>query len=199
MNIIIFNFFWMTFNILLALIPIFFGWKLLQAQNLSLKFLYFVIWLLFLPNTIYLFTDLINLINQWGIFGAGERFVFLFQYGILEIIAFFTSILALYPFEKLLNDSVPKKKKRVVNIIIILINFLCGFGVVLGRVERINSWDVVTQPLEVVKASINILVSPDLIFLVILFGLFGNFFYFLFRKPVINYLNTYLAQVGVLK
>ena len=37
---------------------------------------------------------------------------------------------------------------------------LCGFGVFLGRFARLNSWDVVTAPAEVLQVSLAALTSP---------------------------------------
>jgi uncharacterized membrane protein len=196
MSLIEYNFNWMTFNIFLAIVPVFTGWLLYLAKRRIVQMLYGLIWFVFLPNSIYLFTDLINLINQWNKVGGPERLVFLFQYGILVFFGFITYILALYPFELFLSRFKFHKDSINSTNIIIIINFIIGFGITLGRVERLNSWDLISAPMNVVKSSINIITSYELLILTILFGLFGNFLYFLFKKPLVKLISIYLSQFG---
>ena len=68
-----------------------------------------------------------------------------------------------------------------------MFNFLVALGVVVGRVQRTNSWEAVTDPIKVLKDFINVLNSPDLISLVILFGILNNFLYFTLKRPVMHY------------
>jgi uncharacterized membrane protein len=62
---------------------------------------------------------------------------------------------------------------------------------VLGRVERINSWQVFTDPMRVIDSAITVLTSLDLLIVLILFGLFCNFLYFLFRRRFLSYMNNF--------
>src|SRR5437762_2251292 len=56
------------------------------------------------------------------------------------------------------------------------------FAIVLGKIERVNSWDVFLNPQLVVTSVESLFRSYELLVLAILFGLFANFFYFLFRE-----------------
>lgn len=195
MHLIFFNFSWMSFNIFLASIPVVFGWLMYRAKTNQLKLFYGFIWLIFFPNSIYLFTDVINLINQWGGVNQFERTVFLFQYSTLLILGLITFVLSLYLFERTFTDF-SRSNKNAVNIIV-FINFVTGFGLTLGRVERVNSWDVLFAPQKILSSSANIFLSIQLFFLTILFGIFANLLYFLFKKPIVKYVNTYLSRVDV--
>jgi uncharacterized membrane protein len=57
----------------------------------------------------------------------------------------------------------------------------------LGRITRVNSWDVFIAPHTVIAATLHILVSVELLALTALFGLFVNTFYFLLRIPMTKY------------
>lgn len=195
MQLLVFNFFWMTFNVILALIAVMLGQIGLKTKNKLFKSLVFIAWLVFLPNTIYLFTDLINLIHQWGKLNFYQTIVLIFQYLVLQIFGFVTFILALYPFEKSLR--LLKINKQKIDLYLIALNLLVAFGITLGRVERINSWDVLEHPLKVLFASIHILSSFDLLGLTILFAAFSNISYFLLRKPVLKCISIYLSQADV--
>lgn len=191
MHILEVNFSWMTVNIFLALIAALFGFAAHKVKNPAAKYILWLFWLLFLPNTIYLFTDLLNLMRQWDKVDFFQQLVLIFQYSILQIFGVTTYILGLYPFEKALKRSKYIGKNNV-NYLIIVLNFIVAFGITLGRIERINSWDVLKNPASVLYASIHILSSFELIFLTILFAIFANTFYFLCRKPVIVYFKKQL-------
>jgi len=167
------NFSWMTINILLAFIPVLLGWLFYEAKNQIMKIVIFAGWLFFVPNTIYIFTDILHFmqqINEINLFGAA---VLAAQYEILFITGFLTYILSMYPVEKKLKLSTS---------VIIGINFIIGFGIVIGRIHRLNSWDIIIQTGSVINAALGTITSFELFSLAILFGLFANFMYFLFRE-----------------
>jgi uncharacterized membrane protein len=174
----------MIFNILLAFSAVLLGFYFLQTKKTPLKFILGVFWLLFLPNTIYLFTDLMHIIHQWGIINPAYHGILLLQYIVLETIGLVTFILAFLPFEKLLTVLKLRAKSKVISVV--LFNFLIALGIVLGRVERVNSWEVFTKVEKVIAAVIHVFSSIELIGLLLLFGLFCNFSYFLFRDPIFH-------------
>ena len=178
---------WMTYNISLAMIPVFLGWFLLDANKKWSKILIGFFWLLFLPNSIYLFADITHLFEQWNIVDPLGKTVLLIEYALVVCSGLLSYIYSLYPFEKLIKHVEHKRRKRMLVMVIIFLNFLVGFAIVLGRVQRINSWDVITHFQRVLYASGEILSSGYLLLLVILLGLFSNFLYFLLREPVIKY------------
>jgi uncharacterized membrane protein len=97
-----------------------------------------------------------------------------------------TFIVALYPFERLLRKGKNNRKSWHAGIIIGL-NFLVGLGIVLGRVHRLNSWDFVVEIDTVISSIIETLTTPHLLLLVLLFGIFSNFTYFLFKDQIAKY------------
>lgn len=173
-SIIIDNFSWMLFNILLAIIPVLLARLFYMAESFIPKVIFFLIWLFFVPNTIYIFTDILHFIiqiNGKDLFGT---VILAVQYAILFVAGFLTFLWSLYPIELKLKRKFPAE--------IIAINFLIGFGVLLGRVYRLNSWDIIFGIGNVVNVLFQIITSPKIILLGVLFGLFANFMYFLFRK-----------------
>lgn len=182
MKILLYNLSWMGFNILLALIPLMSGWLLVKTQQRFLKVAFALIWFIFLPNTLYIFTDIFHIFRQWHHLHYPGQIVLALQYITLELIGFTTFILALYPVEKILLHSRWIKKKTLVPLMIITINFFIALGIVLGRVQRINSWDIFIDAPKVLDASLRTFSSGELLLLVLFFGLFANLCYFLFRK-----------------
>jgi len=182
MMILFSNISWMGWNVFLALIPLIFGWLLLKIRQKILKVAFALIWFFFLPNTLYLLTDLLHIFRQWHHMHYAGQIVLALQYFTLVLVGLATFILALYPVEKILLLSPWPKKKSLVPLLIIITNFFIGLGIVLGRIQRINSWDIFVDIPKVIGAFISIFTSLELIVLALLFGLFANFYYFLCRK-----------------
>ena len=172
----------MGWNVFLALIPPIFGWLLLKTRQKVLKVAFALIWFFFLPNTLYLITDLPHIIWQWHHMHHAGQIVLALQYITLVLIGLVTFLLALYPVEKALVRSSWLKKKSLVPLLIILMNFFIGVGIVLGRVQRINSWDVIVDIPKLIGASVSIFNSLELILFVLFFGVFANVYYFVCRK-----------------
>lgn len=188
MPILDFNISWMTYNCFLAFLAVAFGFIFLQVKHWLVRAFFGLLWLLFLPNTIYIFTDLEHLIFQWHFFRMPLLLVFITQYILLEIVGISTFLLAFLPFEKSMRKFLVFKRYKTQ--MLIAFNFFIAFGMVLGRVERINSWEVFTSPLKVIASAITVFSSLDLLGLTLLFGLLCNFLYFLFRDWLLAHENT---------
>src|SRR5690348_13756185 len=156
MMILLNNVSWMGWNVFLALISPLFGWLVLIVRQKVLKVACALIWFLFLPNTLYLVTDLYHIIWQWHQMHFAGQIALALQYLTLELIGLVTFLLALYPVEKTLLRSSWLKKKSLIPLFIIMTNFFIGLGIVLGRVQRINSWDVIVDIPKVIGASLSI-------------------------------------------
>lgn len=137
-----------------------------------------VLWFVYLPNTIYIVTDLLHLLQQWHQLTGWEEIILFVQYIILEICGFATFFLAVRPFEKILREFHLQKWETAS---IIVLNFLVGFAMVLGRVDRVNSWEILINPYHFFSSSMHVAMSLPLVGLAILFGLFANVVYFLLK------------------
>src|SRR5437868_11760547 len=102
MPILAHNEIWMLYNCFLAFLALGFGYFFLISKNSKAKFIFGILWLLFLPNTIYIFTDLEHLIDQWQLLSWYFRIPLILQYLLLQIVGFTTFLYALYPFEKII-------------------------------------------------------------------------------------------------
>lgn len=179
MPVVTFNFTWMSLNLVLAFIPVLlvYVWKKNPPPVVSVILLAF--WLLFVPNTIYLLTDLQYLPHQLSVSPPLEQFVIIIQYLILTLAGLFTYFYSLSPlvfFIKRLGIS--KKNSKY---FIIIVNFILAFGVVLGKVERTHSWYVFTQTSRVLKDISTVGLSLSLLVLVILIGVGINVIYFTYQ------------------
>ncbi|KXP10769.1 DUF1361 domain-containing protein [Tsukamurella pseudospumae] len=108
-------------------------------------------WLAFLPNSPYLVTDLVHL-------GDGENmWRHVLQYGF----AAWTGILLGVVSMLLVHRRVQREfGARWGWLVVVLSVGLCAIGVVIGRFQRWNSWDLVTRPDAVVFATLDWVTSP---------------------------------------
>ncbi len=181
MSVLLDNMSMIGLNSFLALIPLLFGWLMVKTRQPLLQVTFALLWFSFLPNTLYILTDLRYLPEQWTAMHHFGKLALAVQYLIYELFGVSSFLLALYPLEKLLVRSHWRKKQVVLTACLIVVNFCIGFGMVLGRVQRLNSWDIFVNVPNVIQASFQIVSSVELMLLVVLFGVCANGFYFVWR------------------
>jgi uncharacterized membrane protein len=145
----------LVWNIFLAWIPFMisaqFGKLITKAKWKQL--LTFCCWLAFFPNALYIVTDLIHLqietsVPKW--FDA----VLLFSASLVGLMMAFISLFRV----ELFLDKTVHKKIRPLSVLLIL--FLASFGVYLGRFLRWNSWDIVSNPFQLLLSIGHRIISP---------------------------------------
>jgi uncharacterized membrane protein len=104
-----------------------------------------VAWLLAFPNAPYLLTDFIHLRPRHGI-------PLWFDAALLALCAatgWLLGLLSLEVWKRLLEERVGRVGSWLG---VTLVSLLCGYGIYLGRVERWNSWNVLTDPQPLLRA-----------------------------------------------
>jgi len=182
MSVLLENMSMIGLNSFLALIPILCGWLMLKTRQTVLQVACALLWFAFLPNTLYILTDVRYLPEQWTAMHHFGKLALAVQYLLYELLGVSSFFLALYPLEKTVVLSRWREHKVVLPFVLIAVNFFIGFGMVLGRVQRLNSCDIFIDAPKVIYASFHIVSSVDLLLLVLLFGCFANALYFVFRK-----------------
>lgn len=178
------NFSWMIPNLALASLGVLFGFLYLYFRNPLIKIAFFILWILFLPNTIYLITDIEYLPQEWMVVDFYGRLLLLLQFSVLGTIGILSYFGALMPLEKLFKNS--KVKKETQKLILIILNFAVAFAVVMGKVERTHSWYVFTQPGRVFSDVVKVITSPFLLGSIIFFAIFFSLIYFPLRKKILK-------------
>jgi len=152
------------------------------------KTLYGFVWFIFLPNTIYILTDITHLFEDWSKVDNLFRLILIVQYGLFSIVGIITFTLAVYFFQKLLQGKSAgwrnKRIKATTFIAIIVLNFIVGFAVVLGGIARTNSWHIFTNPSRVLEDSFDLIYSQELLMLSLGVGIFANLTYFIMAETV---------------
>lgn len=131
---------WMNWNLFLGLLPIIFAWLFTVARNKILRGLWFVIWLLFLPNAIYKVTDFIHIQTSTNLDLLWYDGMMLFAYALAGVMVSAYTTIAIV---RVISDKRPQRLVWYG-----LISILSAFGIYLGRYIRWNTWDIVTRPLD---------------------------------------------------
>ncbi len=172
------NFQWMAVNVFLALLGVIFSILIARTKNKILKIVFIILWLLFIPNTIYLVTDLQYLPWQIPAQSLFLTFLIVAQFMILAFIGIVSYIYAMKPITVLIQKSRKKSQKFEVKSFVFIFNFIIAFGIILGKLQRTESWYVFSNPLRVIS-DINTSLSMHSTYLfVLLFGIFINIIYF---------------------
>jgi len=133
-------FFFLVWNLVLAVIPFASAEIFARARWRSTRFASFVVWLLFLPNAPYILTDFIHL---------RDRPPVPLWYDVLLLFSCAgTGLLLGYGSVMLVRRAVARRYGvRTGWSVATLSILLSAFGIYLGRFVRFNSWEVVTDPM----------------------------------------------------
>lgn len=159
-----FMFVWMIWNLFLAYVPY------LLSASLAIKAAQYgrwrrpdrvlfaalsVMWLLFIPNTFYILTDLYHLIDcrdhrvpEW----YDLALIFSFAWNGLLL-----GVLSVRQMEKIL---LPVTGAFLGGVFIYMVMGLNALGVYTGRYLRFNSWDIVANPFQLAADILHLIVHP---------------------------------------
>jgi uncharacterized membrane protein len=147
----------LLWNLFLAWLPYYFSNHLLnyhQQEKAGWKLLVlFGLWLLFFPNSPYIITDLFHLTNHKEM-PIWYDLALIFTVAWNGLILGFLSLIQIHHF---LNYKFGQHKSWF---IIAAIQLLCAYGIYLGRYERYNSWDIVTNPVSLMNDILALCCSP---------------------------------------
>ncbi|MFC7623710.1 DUF1361 domain-containing protein [Microlunatus sp. GCM10028923] len=148
MSLLVGNAFWMTWNTILALVPLLLAWLIFGKRERPVWLLIIgaAAFVVFLPNAPYVLTDVLHLPGDLAVAHGNPWLVaaLLTQYLCLFAIGFGAYVVALVRLQRWLTAR--GVSRRSVIIIDLALHALCAVGIVIGRVFRFNSWDVVADP-----------------------------------------------------
>jgi uncharacterized membrane protein len=185
------HYLFLVWNLFLAWIPFMISSlfnKVINKSKWKQGFV-FCCWLVFFPNALYIVTDLVHLDKESAVpkwFDA----VLLFSSAVVGLMMAFIS---LHRVETYLYKTVHKK---MLSPLIVLILFLGSFGVYLGRFLRWNSWDILSNPFQLLLSIGHRIISPfDHLQTWGVTVIFTIFFYLLYIS--IKKLPGYLSQANI--
>lgn len=155
-------------------------------------------WILFYPNAPYMATDLMHLSNSKFYIKAvdpiSNNVIYKFSTDLLMWKRFFTlfvgSMLGIALSAIILNKIhhvfINKFGARKAWVLIIIINYISGFAIFLGRFSRYNSWDLILKPYNIIRI-ITEEVHYNGIMFTIMFGTISLLGYLFFNLMIVQY------------
>ena len=171
-------------NLFLAILPLYFSYRLEIDSNKMVTTFCFIAWLVFFPNAMYIITDLFHLkkmhrIPEW------YDLLLLFSAAITGTII---GYLSLHNVERFLARYI---KAGYVQVILVCFFLLCGYGIYLGRYLRWNSWDIIADPFSLLDDVKDDIFHPfhnrGCWLLTLLFGVWLQILYSYFKKLRFNH------------
>jgi len=148
-------FVFLVWNLFLAFVPYAISKNMSNALVKS-KWKFFLsalVWLLFIPNSFYIITDLFHLdMNEDAPLWYDLALLLSFAWNGLLF-----GILSVRQMEKVFENNFNKKLGMLFILPLMALN---GFGVYIGRYLRFNSWDVVTSPFQLISDMVYLFIHP---------------------------------------
>ena len=140
----VYNF--LLWNLFLAFLPLVIAWIIfffLDKLNKVLIIIISFLWLLFYPNAPYMISDLIHVNNTSSLVLYDTLIIFSFSMLAL-FYGFYSLKIIHFSYRKLTN-------KRTAHLFIGASILLSSAGFYLGRILRLNSWDLFTHPFQTMR------------------------------------------------
>lgn len=143
----------MVWNLSLAWMPLVFATLFTTARNRVIRAAFALAWLAFLPNAPYLVTDLVHLRD-----GSGDvLWRHILQFGFAAWNGVLLGVVSL----RIVHLEIERRHGRLAGwCLAFLATGLCAVGVVIGRFQRYNSWDLVSQPKTIALTTLHWVRSP---------------------------------------
>jgi uncharacterized membrane protein len=137
----------LLWNLFLAWVPFQVSVLLAAAKRHRTWYRYFLLaaWLLFFPNALYIVTDLIHLEEQHDNVPVWFDAILIFTAVVAGLIMAYAS---LFQAERFLKKHISSRHAGKLAITAI---FLGSFGVYIGRFLRWNSWDILADPVALLR------------------------------------------------
>ncbi len=146
----------LIWNLWLAYIPYWFINRCIRATQPWKKQVYCLLSILFLPNAPYIITDLFHLDKTNTTMPIWFDLVLICTFAITGLLYFSLSLHAI-----LMSLKSSTFLKRYIHWVKLVLLAACAYGIYLGRFLRFNSWDVIANPLHLLKSIFISLFHPS--------------------------------------
>lgn len=173
----------LVWNLFLAWLPFKLSQQLKPDRQLLITLPLCALVVLFLPNAPYLLTDMVHFRSPHVKPTLWFDLVLFFTYSITGL------TLTLFTIDQLSTFTRTFLKPKRSAIITLLLFPAMGYGIYLGRIERINSWDAVLHPFSFAAKVWSTLLGSDALTVIsfsLSFGLFIWTMYFIFNRLTLN-------------
>lgn len=142
----------LIWNMFLALVALDFAVIAHWSKQGILKVIATGLWLFFYPNTFYMVTDIVHMHFASTVLWQRESMILFMLY----VPSIFFGVMAGVESVRLIFEAF-KLKSYVLRLLAIGgLSFISSFAIHIGRYARLNSWDIFTRPMLVVKEIVEV-------------------------------------------
>jgi uncharacterized membrane protein len=163
----------MVWNLYLAAIPTALALALFRhpARTGTSWWLTFGVWLLFLPNAPYVLTDVVHMVDDLHAAPSHEHaYAVLVTYALFAAAGLVSYVVSMQLFRRFLHRVAPN---RLIAPILLTVHGLCIVAMYIGRIVRLNSWDVVVAPRSVLASVVRVPHPSTVVLLAAMFVVVG--------------------------
>jgi uncharacterized membrane protein len=169
---LLFNVFMMGWNVFLSVVPIVFARLLQKTKSRNAQIVLFPLWLIFVPNTLYMITDVIHIFNpRFSQMSLPFQILGMGLYLLIFFLAVYTFVLAIKPVLQKYHAFLTSLNSRYKIMLFAFFSGLIGFAISMGRFQRTNTWYIFTQPIRVVRDVIDSLTDPTVLFVALFYAI----------------------------
>jgi uncharacterized membrane protein len=179
---------WILWNLFLAFIPLLLSFWLFRRKTGDRSFLWWmglIVFIAFLPNAPYVLTDIIHLIQATRSGHSAWVITLIFiPVHLLAILSGFEAYVV-----SLLNQGHYLKRQGAKHWVVwseLFVHLLCAIGVFLGRFRRFNSWDIVTDPGDLLLSTIDDLTTKRPLFVIAITFVIITVLYWLLKQVTLG-------------
>ena len=143
----------MPYNLFLAWVPLWLAMYLKDETRPVHLFIYLSVWLLFFPNAPYMITDLLHL-RPLPHCPFWYDVILFYSYAFTGLMVGIIS--ALIVFKKMKTLVTPWRAR----VFMLMVMMVSGYGIYMGRFLQFNSWDLLTNPLQIISMTISRFIHP---------------------------------------
>lgn len=151
------SFLFLCWNLLLALLPLLFAHaaarSVASGKGIWWAMLWSLLWLLFFPNAPYIITDFVHL-------GSRDAIPLWFDAVMIGSFAWAGLMLGFQSLWLMQGLITKKYGGRIGWSFVGVVMVVSSYGIYLGRFQRWNSWDIVTQPVALVADMFSSITHP---------------------------------------
>jgi uncharacterized membrane protein len=191
---------WILWNLFLAFIPLVLSFWLFRRKKISRTLVWWgllIVFIIFLPNAPYMLTDIIHLIR--GTRDGLSIWVIALAIIPVHLVAILGGFEAYVV--SLINQGYYLKKqglsRSVVWVSEVLTHALCAVGIYLGRFNRFNSWDFISEPGDIIRTTVRNLISRQPAVIMLVTFVILTVFYWLMKQITLGlYLRYRYLRLG---
>ncbi|MGZ4033983.1 MAG: DUF1361 domain-containing protein [Bacteroidia bacterium] len=151
------SYIFLSWNLFLAWIPFLFSLILTECNKQPVSriklFALFCGWLVFFPNAPYILTDMFHLHIR-------KEIPLWFDLVLIVSFAWNGLLLGYASLFEIQHFLIARFSQNAVSFFIGISMILSGFGIYLGRYPRYNSWEIITNPIDLFSNIFNMLIHP---------------------------------------